>query len=146
MGQKENLIRQVAGAMGREIAPIPGEVMSLGNIEKRLEEINQQVGLLIAQAADAGDSAGYQGQLKVLLDETTALKEKRAFIQEQRGKNAAAFTQLKNAVSVMENASAEIAQWDESMIRQLVDTVKVVSREKIIVCLRGGVKIKQDMV
>lgn len=66
--------------------------------------------------------------------------------QEQRGKNAAAFTQLKNAMSVMENTSAEIAQWDESMIRQLVDTVKVVSKEKIIVCLRGGVQIKQDMV
>lgn len=46
----------------------------------------------------------------------------------------------------MENASAEISEWDESMIRQLVDTVKVVSREKIIVCLRGGVQIKQDMV
>ena len=104
------------------------------------------MGLLIAQAAGAGDSAGYQGQLKALLDETTALKEKRAFIQEQRGKNAAAFTQIKNAVSVMENASAEITQWDESMIRQLVDAVKVVSKEKIIVCLRGGVQIEQDMV
>lgn len=146
MGQKGTLIRQVTGAMEQEIAPIPGEGMSLGDIEKRLEEINQQVGVLIAQAADAGDSAGYQDQLKALLDETTALKEKRAFIQEQRGKNAAAFTQLKNAVSVMENASAEISEWDESMIRQLVDTVKVVSREKIIVCLRGGVQIKQDMV
>lgn len=145
MGQKESLIRQVTGAMEREIAPIPGEGINLGDIEKRLEEINQQVGVLIAQAADAGDSAGYQGQLKALLDETTALKEKRAFIQEQRGKNAVAFTQIKNAVSVMENASAEITQWNESMIRQLVDTVKVVSREKIIICLCGGVQIEQEI-
>ena len=99
-----------------------------------------------AASSPKKDRRKYQDQLKALLDETTALKEKRAFIQEQRGKNAAAFTQLKNAVSVMENASAEISEWDESMIRQLVDTVKVVSREKIIVCLRGGVQIKQDMV
>ena len=39
----------------------------------------------------------------------------------------------------------EIAEWEESTIRQLVDMVKVVSKEKIIVCLRGGVQIEQEI-
>ena len=35
--------------------------------------------------------------------------------------------------------------WDESIIRQLVDTVKVVSAERIIVYLKDGTQIEQKI-
>jgi hypothetical protein len=38
------------------------------------------------------------------------------------------------------------SRWDEALIRQLVDTVKVNSAEKITVFLRGGVQVEQDMI
>ena len=105
----------------------------------------QQVGKLVALAASENDMQKYQEQLKGLLDEVTALKEKRTFIQEQREKNAGAFLRIENAVTALEQAPVEIAEWEESTIRQLVDMVKVVSKEKIIVCLRGGVQIEQEI-
>lgn len=46
----------------------------------------------------------------------------------------------------MAQTSANISEWDEALIRQLVDTVKVHSAEKITVFLRGGVQIEQSMV
>ncbi len=46
----------------------------------------------------------------------------------------------------MEEASPDITEWDEATIRQLVETVKVLSAEKIEVYLRGGVKVTQDMI
>lgn len=46
----------------------------------------------------------------------------------------------------MEGASTEIQEWDETLIRQLVDTVKVVSEEHITVILRGGIQVEQDMI
>ena len=45
----------------------------------------------------------------------------------------------------MENISADITEWDESMIRQLVDTVKVLSEDKICVYLKGGIKVEQPL-
>ena len=45
----------------------------------------------------------------------------------------------------MEQASAEITEWDESLIRQLVDTVKVLSADRISVYLHGGIEIEQEM-
>lgn len=41
-------------------------------------------------------------------------------------------------VPILENASLKLQQWDETAIRQLVDTVKVISAEGILVYLRGG--------
>ena len=145
MSQKDSLIHEISNAMEQEVIPFPGEGISLAGIEIRLGEIDQQVGKLVALAASENDMQKYQEQLKGLLDEVTALKEKRTFIQEQREKNAGAFLRIENAVTALEQAPVEIAEWEESTIRQLVDMVKVVSKEKIIVCLRGGVQIEQEI-
>ncbi len=45
----------------------------------------------------------------------------------------------------MQRINAELTEWEETMIRQLVETVRVISAEKIEVTLRGGVQIKQEI-
>lgn len=44
----------------------------------------------------------------------------------------------------MEQAPEQI-EWSESTIRQLVDTVKVLSKDKIEIYLRGGTVIEQNI-
>ena len=48
-------------------------------------------------------------------------------------------------VSLMEKTSPELTEWDEFWIRQLVDTVKVLSEDSIMVYLRGGIEIRQSI-
>lgn len=52
--------------------------MSLGDIERRLRELEQQFQTLLEKATD--DPAAYGGQFKEILDEQTFLKEKRSVI------------------------------------------------------------------
>ena len=80
------------------------------------------------------------------MNEAAALKEKRALIEEQRQSNAQAVRRIEDAAAAMAQASTHISEWDEALIRQLVDTVKVNSAEKITVFLRGGVQVEQDMI
>jgi hypothetical protein len=146
MGDKRELIRCITGAMELELAPVPGESISLADIERRLEEINNETRTLLAQAAQKQDGIDYTPQFKALLDETSALKEKRAYLEEQQKNNAQAIQRIENATTVMEQSSAAITEWDEPLIRQLVDTVKVLSADKILVCLRGGIQVEQSMI
>lgn len=53
--------------------------------------------------------------------------------------------QIRNAAEALEQASEEIV-WNDSTIRQLVDTVRVLSKDKIEIYLRGGTVIEQDMI
>jgi DNA invertase Pin-like site-specific DNA recombinase len=145
MSRKTALIRQITEAMEMELAPVPGESVSLADIERRLETINAETRAIVVATAQAGDSTGYTDKLKTLMDEAASLKKERASIEEQRGANTKALWRIENAVAAMEQMSAEITTWDEPLIRQLVDTVKVLSRDKIIVCLQGGVQIEQDI-
>lgn len=46
----------------------------------------------------------------------------------------------------MNAGTAKLTTWDESVIRQLVETVKILSREKILVILQDGIQIEQSMI
>lgn len=142
MGQKEDPIRRVARTMEKELSPVPGESMSFGDIKKRLEEIDQEVGQLLLRTVSNGAKA-YQDRLKDLLDETIALKEKRTFIQKQREKDSTAVRQMEAVVDAMEEVPAKLTPWEESTIRQLVDTVRALSKNQILVCLQCGMQIVQ---
>lgn len=145
MRDKQELIQEITGAMKLELPPLPGVNMSIVEIESRLDELNQQTRALVAQAAQAENAAAYTEQLKIIMDEAAELKEKRAGIEELQQQNSQANLRIETAAAVMEQVSAEITQWDEPVIRGLVDTVKVISKDQIEVYLRGGSVVKQKV-
>lgn len=142
MSGKQVLIQEITEAMELELAPIPGNSMSLAGIDRRLAELNDQTRELVAEAARAEDVSAFTAQLKAVMDEVSSLKAKRTMMQEQHQKNTQAVQRIQNISTVLENVPVGIAQWDEALIRQLVDTVKVVSADQIIVFLRGGGQIE----
>ena len=115
-------------------------------IERQLGELNDQTRELVAESARAEDATACTAQLRAVMNEAAVLKEKRALIEEQRQSNAQAVRRIEDAAAAMAQASTHISEWDEALIRQLVDTVKVNSAEKITVFLRGGVQVEQDMI
>ena len=56
-----------------------------------------------------------------------------------------AIQRIEDNIAIMEQAPAELTEWDEPMVRKLADMVKVISKEKIMVYLRGGTEVEQDM-
>lgn len=145
MRDKQELIQEITGAMKLELPPLPGANMSIVEIESRLGELNQQTRALVAQAAQAENATAYTEQLKIIMDEAAEMKEKRAKIEELQQQNSQANLRIETAAAVMEQVSAEITQWDEPVIRGLVDTVKVISKDQIEVYLRGGSVVKQEV-
>ena len=146
MSNKDHLIRQLQSAMELELAPMPGDHMSLADIEQRLQELGEQVREIVAKAAATKEVQVHAPLLKEIADEMDALKKKRALIESQRQTHEHAFRRIEIATDAMEQTSTNISEWDEALIRQLVDTVKVHSAEKITVYLRGGIEIQQNLI
>ena len=91
------------------------------------------------------DPAAYGGQFKEILDEQTFLKEKRAGILADNSEQAKANQRILDAAQTLKNASPHITEWDESAVRQLVETVKILSKDEIVVTLKGGIEICQKI-
>ena len=143
MADKNSLIRQITAAMETELIPFPGGTMSLGDIECRLRVLEQQFQTLLEKATD--DPAAYGGQFKEILDEQTFLKEKRSVILANNNEQTKANQRIMDAAQTLENASPHITEWDESAVRQLVETVKILSKDEIAVTLKGGIEICQKI-
>lgn len=145
MSQKDTLIERITGAMELELASVPGQPRSLADIERRLAEISAETRTIVAEAAHEGDGGNYTDRLKALVDEAATLKKERTDIQAQYQTNSQVLQRMEDVSTVLTQETVELTQWDESLIRQLVDTVKVISAEKIVVYLRDGQEIEQDM-
>lgn len=52
---------------------------------------------------------------------------------------------IQDAAQTLENTSPHITEWDESALRQLVETVKVLSKDEIAITLKGGIEICQKI-
>lgn len=136
-------IRQITEALEAEVIPFPGSGMSLGDIDRRLAELEMQFQRLLEKAAD--DPIAYGDQFKEILDEQTALKELRASILAENKEHAEADRRIRDAAGMLENAVPHIAEWDESAVRQLVAQVKVLSKNEISVTLKSGIEIRQSI-
>ena len=71
------------------------------------------------------------GQFQAITSEITSLKEQRRQVEEQYKCNTAARKRIDAAENLLEKSSPKLIAWNESVIRQLVDTVKVLSANQI---------------
>lgn len=144
MSEKKVLINQIAGAMEIELLPAFDNSMSISDINTRLFELDQQFQILLAKAVGDFSSESYTEDFRALAKEMASLKEKRKNIEAHR-EGSEIDLRIKRTVEFMENSSAELTEWEESTIRQLVDWVKIINKEEIIVCLHGGFMINRSL-
>ncbi|MBR2894538.1 MAG: recombinase family protein [Oscillospiraceae bacterium] len=144
MSKRPELLYLTTQAMECELLTVRNGTMTLAEVEKRLEELQTRFGILLERAA-SGNSEDYTEQFQEIMEETTSLKETRVALQTERLHQKESVEHLREVTEAMETLSAELEEWEESTIRQLIDTVKVVSADEIIVYLYDGMEIHQQM-
>ncbi len=139
---KESLTARVTDALMAEMSALPGSGKTLGEIQQRLEALDREFDNLLSRTENAEENAA---RFKALSDEMTSLKAQRENIAAQLRKNGAAGARVQNAVSAVKQVNHQFTEWDETLIRQLVHTVKVISADHIQVCLMDSTVIEQEV-
>ena len=100
---------------------------------------------MLAEASESGDQAAYSDRFREIMQKQTALKSQRDEIQwmlAESGKAAAHIEQCRQAAGTTPSA---ITEWDEALIRQVVKSVTVETGNEIIVALKSGASIHQEL-
>ena len=145
MNRKSALVDQIADAMRMELLPSDGETMSVGDIDRLIEKEESRFGELFASVKSNQDFMARADEFKAINETLSSLKSRKAILLQRMNRDSAASWRVDEAISMLNTGKAELTEWDEGTIRQLVDTVKVISKEKILVTLQGGIEIEQDM-
>lgn len=144
MGGKEKLAEQVTDAMYLEMEVLPDSAMTLGEIKRRLEELDSEFSTLLETAVNDPSPKNTE-RIIAVRDEMTGLKQQEERITNQLRTNSRAAEQLRRTATALDQLNHHLSEWDETAIRQLVHTVKVITADRIIVYLSDGTEIEQEV-
>ena len=142
MSPKETLVNQITDAMQQEILTLPDSTLTMGEINRRIQELEEEMAVLLT----------YENALEIhgnrfaeIAEEMKRLKQEREALSTQLRNNVQAFNRLQKATKALDRADHHITEWSEETIRQLVHTVKVISKNQIRVYLYDGTEIDQEV-
>ena len=142
MAPKEKINGLITEAASEETGKLPNSAMTLGDINRRLEELEAEFDTLFNQSASIDKNTIRFSQIA---NEMASLKEHREKISAQLRNSEAAQAHVHTIAAVLDQEDHHIHKWDEEMIRQLVHTVKVISTDHIRVYLNDGTEIDQTV-
>ena len=146
MEDKTRLVAVISDAIRSGLAPDATGSLTPAVIDKELTRLDQEFRELLQYAADNGGYMDYEEKFRAISEQMGALREQKALILEAQQADLAVNGRIQQAEELLNSASPEITEWDEELIRQAVETVKVLSDHEILVCLRGGIEIRQEVI
>ena len=139
MSEKPALVRQVTENLQVVIHPIRSGEFSVAEIDHQLEALAQDFDVAFATAA-TGNAADYSERFKMILTQQTELKAKRAELEQRQAEDAELTNHMELAADTLEQAGTAIIEWDEHYIRALVESVRILSKDEILVRLKSGIE------
>lgn len=144
MSGKEKLAGQLTDAMYLEMEVLPDSAMTLGEIKRRIEKLHSEFSILL-QTAVNDPSPENTERIIAVRDEMTSLKQQEERIANQLRTNSRAAEQIRQTTTALDQLDHHLSEWNETAIRHLVHTVRVLSADRIIVYLTNGTEIEQEV-
>ena len=138
---KDSIIYNLKSAMEKELAPVAGQQLSLSEIDSQLEQLNTEFSKALAEASESGDQAAYSDRFREIMQKQTALKVQRDEIQGMLAESGKAAAHIEQCRQAAESIPATITEWDEALIRQVVESVTVEMDSKLAVQTKSGTEI-----
>ena len=142
---KDNIVYNLKSAMEKELAPAAGQQLSLSEIDSQLEQLNAEFSKVLAEASESGDQTTYSDRFRDIMQKQTALKAQRDEIQRMLAESGKAAAHIEQCRQAAETTPSAITEWDEALIRQVVESVTVETGSEIIVALKSGASIHQEL-
>ena len=142
---KDSIIYNLKSAMEKELAPVAGQQLSLSEIDNQLEQLNAEFSKVLAEASESGNQSAYSDRFREIMQKQTDLKVQRDEIQRMLAESGKAAAHIEQCRQAAESTPSAITEWDEALIRQVVESVTVETGSEIIVALKSGASIHQEL-
>ena len=101
--------------------------------------------LIQTSAQASGDDDFFDEQYKELIDERTKYQKIVHEFEARDSVDRYTEQQVIEAITVLENEPLLLSEYDDQKVRQLVDTIRVLAKDRITPTLKGGVEIEQNI-
>jgi DNA invertase Pin-like site-specific DNA recombinase len=115
-------------------------------IENRIRELEGITMELVTIAQKTGDSESYESKFTALKNEIGALRQTLEQCRAKQNGPDELTQQIDDICDALRNAPFEITEYSNNVVRQLIDTIKVVNEDKLLIIFKGGFQMEQPLV
>lgn len=144
MSEKPALVRQVTENLQVVIHPNRSGELTIADIDHQLEILAQEFDTAFITVA-SNNSTDYMERFKAILSQQAELKAKRVELERQQSEDAELNSHIEEAADIMGQAGTAITEWDEYQIRALVESVRILSKDEILVRLKSGIEKVEEL-
>lgn len=111
-------------------------------IKSRIEELNGEIKDLLKEITSIDDEANDE-RFREITEEVRKLQSK---LQERKASKIVDQQQnakIQEIVKTIENMEYEIEEYDEALIKKIIEKIKIIDKEKIEINFYGGIKIEE---
>lgn len=144
MSEKPALVRQVTENLQVVIHPNRSGELTIADIDHQLEILAQEFDTAFITVA-SNNGTDYMERFKAILSQQAELKAKRVELERQQAEDAELNSHIEEAADIMGRAGTAITEWDEYQIRALVESVRILSKDEILVRLKSGIEKVEEL-
>ena len=145
MSSQDELKNRLVDAMRQEMLPVPGQGLSISDIDRALENLSKQFDQLLKEASLSADSTENAERFRSISTAMAELKERRTQVEKLHRENEQMYRRVKAAEAALSETAAWITEWKEDVLYQLLEKVTVLDQTRIRVTFRSGAEIEQAL-
>ena len=115
------------------------------NMESRLKELNLAVSDLLKLSVNAGGESNFEAEFQRISSEISKLKIQIETEKSKQKSSKNTSTRVNEIMETLDLQDGILTQFDDVVVRKVVEYIKVISTDKIMVVFKGGVEVFGEM-
>jgi hypothetical protein len=115
-------------------------------LERRIDALNKRMISIVNDCVASGDDMeNHEDEFKAISEETEQLKRRIEAIRESEAKDESYADRLAQIQEIIQQRDMNRDTYDESIVRQMVECIKIYPDSKILVTFGGGYEIEEEI-
>ena len=129
-----------------EALGLNGDPEEVDMLERKVEALNNKMLALVNESVSSGDGIeAHESEFMTLSQETELLKQRIAAIQESTAKDNGEQSRLEQIQAIISERESKCMEYDDSIVRQMVECIKVYPGGKLEIIFGGGYLVEESV-
>ena len=129
-----------------EALGLNGDPEEVDMLERKIEALNNKMLALVNESVSSGDGIeAHESEFMTLSQETELLKQRIAAIQESTAKDNGEQNRLEQIQAIIAERESTCMEYDDSIVRQMVECIKVYPGGKLEIIFGGGYLVEESV-
>lgn len=129
-----------------EALGLNGDPEEVDMLERKIEALNNKMLTLVNESVSSGDGIeAHESEFMTLSQEAELLKQRIAAIQESTAKDNGEQNRLEQIQAIIAERESKCMEYDDSIVRQMVECIKVYPGGKLEIIFGGGYLVEESV-